>query len=50
MSVKDMVKQARSGNLVRFQRAFKKAISEKIPAAIHRQRLKMADKLFNPRD
>lgn len=47
MAIKDMIKFAREGNLVRFQRAFRESLAEKIPAAIHNERVKMADRLFN---
>lgn len=49
MTQKDMVKHAREGNLVKFGRAFKTAIQEKIPAVIETERARVANILFNQR-
>ncbi len=43
----DMIKQARMGNLVKFERAFKAAITERIPAVIKRERSRVANIMFN---
>lgn len=47
MSKENMVKYARTGNLVRFQRAFETAIKEKIPAVIERERSRVSNLMFN---
>lgn len=43
-----MIKQARVGNLVKFERAFKAAIRERIPAVIDRERKRIANIMFSP--
>lgn len=47
MSTKDMIKHARNENLVKFGRSFKSALKDKIPAAIHNERVRVANLLFN---
>jgi len=44
---KDMIKHARVGNLVKFERAFKAAITKRIPAIIEKERSRVANIMFN---
>lgn len=48
-SQKEIFKFAREGNLVRFERAVKSLLAEKIPAVIHNERVKLANLMFNQR-
>lgn len=48
MSKENMIKHAREKNLVRFQRAFKEAIAERLPEVLNRERARIADIMFHP--
>lgn len=46
MSSKDMIQHARDRNITKFGRAFKEAMSERIPAIVEKQRKEIAEKMF----